>query len=94
MTGHSMGWGGVMGTHSMGMVGKSFAAVPMSRAALAPHVSHAFVPHHAIFHHRFNRFISYGGGGPYYYDDCSRQVWTRFGLQWVNVCYTNYNYGY
>jgi hypothetical protein len=100
MGGHSMG----TGMQSMGMVGgRSVAAVPMSHAAFAPSFAHphmAFAPnfahpHHAFFHHHsFRNRLAYDGGGPYYYDDCSRQVWTRRGLQWVNVCYSNYNYGY
>ena len=49
-----------------------------------------------FFHRRFHRFAVFGA--PYfytdyggYYDDCWRRVWTRYGLQWVNVCY---DYGY
>jgi hypothetical protein len=115
MSGYTTGMGSM---HSMGIgpqVGaRSFAAVPMSRAAVAPqfsraalapqfsrpaltpHISRvAFVPHHPFFHHRFNRFVGGYGGGGYYasYDDCWRQAWTRFGLQWVNIC-GYYNYGY
>ena len=106
MGGHSMGmaggWSG--GMHSMGMVGhpmgaRSFAAMPMSRAAFAPRFSHAtFVPHHPFFHHRFHRFnrfafVGFGGYGYGYYDDCWRRVWTAYGPQWVNLC-SDYGYGY
>jgi hypothetical protein len=98
-----MGMVGGMGMHSMGMVSasnvgaRSFAAIPMSRAAFAPSFSHP--EHHAFFHHhffhnRFNRFAY--GGGPYFYagyDDCWRRVWTAYGPQWVNICgYDNYAY--
>ena len=98
------GLGGVMGMHSMGMVGAmhpgvaphGFAAMPMSHAAFShPVFSHPAFPHHAFFHHhnRFNRF-AYGGGGDYFYagyDDCWRRVWTAYGPQWVNLCA---DYGY
>ena len=106
--GHGMS--GVTGTHSMGMVGhpmgvapqvgaRSFAAMPMSRAAFAPAFSRAAFTHHpAFFHHhhnRFNRFAFVGGGDYFYagYDDCWRRVWTAYGPQWVNIC-DYYNYGY
>jgi hypothetical protein len=107
--GASHGMSGVMGMHSMGMVGhpmgvapqvgaRSFAAMPMSRAAFAPAFSRAAFQHHpAFFHHHHNRFnrFAYGGGDYFYagYDDCWRQVRTRLGLQWVNICgYDNYGY--
>ena len=49
--------------------------------------------HHRFFHHRFHRFAFFGA--PYYsyasYDDCWRRVWTRHGVQYVNVCG---DYGY
>ena len=67
----------------------SFAAMPMS-----PRFAHfGFHHHHHFFHHRRFFFI---GGGPYYYteygyDDCLRQVWTRYGVRWINVCG---DYGY
>jgi hypothetical protein len=56
----------------------------------------AFHPgfHHRFFHHRFHRFAFFIGAPYYdyaYYDGCWRQVWTRYGLQWVNVCG---DYGY
>jgi hypothetical protein len=85
----------------------SFAAAPMSRAAFGPGVSRSAFPrhanffHHRFFHHRFNRFAFIGapffyGGYGYYagYDDCWRQVWTQYGLQWVNACGDYYGYGY
>jgi hypothetical protein len=107
-TGHGMG--SVTGMHSMGMVGhpmgvaphvgaRSFATMPMSRAAFAhPVFSHPVFPHHAFFHHhhnRFNRFAFVGGGDYFYagYDDCWRRVWTAYGPQWVNLC-ADYGYGY
>jgi hypothetical protein len=96
------GMGGGMGMHALGVgprVGAvSFAAAPMSRAAWGPGWSRSASPHHAhffnhrFFHHRFNRFAFVGA--PYFYasyDDCWRQVWTRYGLQWVNACG---DYGY
>ena len=48
---------------------------------------------HHRFHHRFHRFAFVGAPYLYasYYDDCWRRVWTRYGLQWVNVCG---DYGY
>ena len=65
-----------------------------SRGAFSPRFSH-FAFHDGrfhrgfFFHHRFHRFAFFGA--PFYYDDyaysgCLRQVWTRYGLQWVNVC--------
>jgi len=104
------GWGGGgMGMHSMGSMGvgmsrgaigaRSFTAMPMSRAALAPRFSRAaFVPHHPFFfHHRFHRFNRFAFvGGPFFYggyDDCWRRVWTAYGPQWVNLC-SDYGYGY
>jgi hypothetical protein len=101
---HSMGMGagGRMAMHEMGVAPRvgamSFAAAPMSRAAGGPGWSRSAFPHHAhffhhhFFHHRFNRFAFVGV--PYFYagyDDCLRQVWTRYGLQWVNACG---DYGY
>jgi hypothetical protein len=55
-------------------------------------------------HHHFRNFAFFGapffgfGAWPYYYDyaangGCWRQVWTGYGLQWVNVC-NDYGYGY
>jgi hypothetical protein len=107
--GASHGMSGVMGMHSTGMVGhpmgvapqmgaRSFATMPMSRAAFAPAFSRAAFTHHpAFFHHHHNRFnrFAYGGGDYFYagYDDCWRRVWTAYGPQWVNIC-DYYNYGY
>jgi hypothetical protein len=99
---HSMGR---VGAVPMGAI--SFGAMPMSRAAFAPRAAiaprAAFAPrfsraafvHNRFFHRRFNRFAFVGG--PFFYagyDDCWRQVWTQFGLQWVNICGYDYNYGY
>jgi hypothetical protein len=76
-----------------------FVGAPVAHtAAFSPRFSHfAFhdgFHHHHFFHHRFHRFAFFGA--PYYYsyasyDDCWRRVWTRHGLQWVNVCG---DYGY
>jgi hypothetical protein len=101
---HSVGMGGGMAMHPMGTAPRvgamRFAAAPMSRAAWGPGWSRSAFPHHAhffhhrFFHHRFNRFAFVGV--PYFYagyDDCWRQVWTRYGLQWGNVC-GDYGYGY
>jgi hypothetical protein len=99
-----------MGMHSVGMVGhpmgvaphmgaRSLAAMPMSRAAIAPRFSRAaFVPHHPFFfHHRFHRFNRFAFvGGPFFYagyDSCWRRVWTAWGPQWINVC-SDYSWGY
>jgi hypothetical protein len=67
----------------------SFAAMPMS-----PRFAHSgFHQHHHFFHHRRFFFVD---GEPYYYtdygyDDCWRQVSTRYGVRWVNLCG---DYGY
>ena len=103
MGGGMHGMGGQMGMRPMGVgprVGTtSFAAAPMSRAAFGPGFSRSAFPHHAnffhhrFFHRRFNRFAFLGA--PFYagYDDCWRQVWTRYGVQWVNACgYFGYDY--
>jgi hypothetical protein len=77
-----------------------FVGAPVAHtAAFSPRFSHfafhdGFRHHHHFFHHRFHRFAFFGA--PYYYsyasyDDCWRRVWTRHGLQWVNVCG---DYGY
>ena len=103
-----MGMGGAMAMHPMGVgprVGATrFAAAPISRAAFGPGFSRSAFPHranffhHRFFRHRFNRFAFFGGPffyAGYGYDDCWRQVWTRFGFQWVNACgYYGYGYGY
>ena len=97
------------GGGSRGAIGaRSFTAMPMSRAALAPSFSRtalaprfsraAFVPHHPFFfHHRFHRFNRFAFvGGPFFYggyDDCWRRVWTAYGPQWINLC-SDYGYGY
>jgi len=40
-----------------------------------------------------SRFLYVGGGYPYLYNSCYRQVPTAFGWTWVNVClYPNYLY--
>ena len=75
-------WGG---THWSGMNrGMRFA-----HAGISPRFSRSAFHHR--FHHRRFAFI----GAPYlyasYYDDCWRSVWTRYGLQSVNVCG---DYGY
>ena len=94
------------GMHFGGMSGgphfssSHFVGAPVAHtAAFSPRFSHfafhdGFRHHHHFFHHRFHRFAFFGA--PYYYsyasyDDCWRRVWTRHGLQWVNVCG---DYGY
>ena len=46
-------------------------------------------------HHHFRNFVFVGApflaGNAAYGDYCWRQTWTRYGWQWVNVCYS---YGY
>jgi hypothetical protein len=111
--GGGRGMGGGMGMGGMGMgrgaIGaRSFAAMPMSRAAFAPHFSRAafaprfsraaFVSHHPFFfHHRFHRFNRFAFvGGPFFfagYDSCWSRVWTAWGPQWINVC-SDYSWGY
>jgi hypothetical protein len=77
--------------------GSRFARAPSAaHAAFSPRSSFAFrggFHHRAFFHHRFHRFAFVGAPYGYasYYDDCWRRVWTRYGLQWVNVCG---DYGY
>jgi hypothetical protein len=80
-----------------------FTGAPVAHAAFSPRFSrfafrdhdgfhHGF--HHHFFHHRFHRFAFFGAPYDYSYasyDDCWRRVWTRHGLQWVNVCG---DYGY
>jgi hypothetical protein len=98
---HSMGGG----WSHMGGMGSHYAMAPYSRTAFSPHPSHfafhdrdgfRFRDRDDFRHHRFHRFAFFGA--PYYYadygdDGCVRQVWTRSGLQWVNVCgYGNYGY--
>ena len=77
-------WGGA---HWGGMNrGMHFA-----HAGLSPRFSRFAFRDHRF--HRFNRFAFFGVPYAYasYYDDCWRRVWTRYGLQWVNVCG---DYGY
>jgi hypothetical protein len=97
-------FGGMGGAHFGGMGGAHFGG---ARFASAPFAHHGFSPrfsrfafhdrdgfHHRFFHHRFNRFAFIGFGFPYAYaayDSCWRRVWTRYGLQWVDVC-GNYVY--
>jgi hypothetical protein len=108
MMGHPMGVAPHVGARSFGAMPMSRAAFGPSfsrpstaftpRTAFMPRT--AFVhPHPFFFHHRFHHFrrFAFVGGPIIYagYNDCWRQVWTRFGLQWVNVCgYYDYNYGY
>ena len=85
--------------------GARFASAPFAaHAAFSPRFSHpGFAPrfsrfafhdrfHNRFFHHRFHRFAFIGVPFAYAsYDDCWRRVWTRYGLQYVNVCG---DYGY
>jgi hypothetical protein len=82
------------------MVGPHFGGARFfgSHAAFTPRFSqvgfHRPFFHHRFFHHRFHRFAFIGvpfAYAAYNYDYCWRRVWTRYGLQWVNVCY---DYGY
>ena len=84
-----------LGPRTGGMVGPHFGGARFfgAHAAFRPQFGfHRPFFHHRFFHHRFHRFAFIGV--PYYatyYDDCWQRVWTRYGLQWVNVCY---DYGY
>ncbi len=85
----AMGGGMRFGGMSAGprFSGARFAGAPFAaHAALSPRFSR-FAFHHR-FHHRFHRFAFVGVPFAYasYYEDCWRRVWTRYGLQWVNVC--------
>ena len=100
---HSGGMGGMHGGATGGGMrfaaaspqfnGARFANARFANAAISPRFSsfhHGF--HHRFFHHRFNRFAFFGGPFVYAaYDSCWSQVWTAYGLQYVNVCA---NYGY
>jgi hypothetical protein len=101
MAGGGMGGGmhaGAMGggTHFGGMSGgthfsgNSFAAAPFAHRGFSPRSSRfAFRDRDDFgrrFHHRFNRFAFVGGDFAYAYDSCWRRVWTRYGLQSVDVC--------
>jgi hypothetical protein len=107
MHGMGGGWSGGGWSHVGGM-GSHDAMMPYSRAAFSPQVSH-FGSHFAfhdrddfrrgVFRHRFHRFAFFGAPyddyyyADYGYDGCVRQVSTRYGLQWVNVCgYGDYGY--
>ena len=80
--------------------GPRFAGGPFAaHAAVAPRVSHVGSPrfirfafHHRFFRHRFHRFAFFGAPFVYAsYDSCWQRVWTRYGVQVVNVCG---DYGY
>jgi hypothetical protein len=77
-------WGG---THWSG----TNRGMHFAHAGFSPRFSR-FAFHHR-FHHRFHRFAFVGDPYLYadYYGDCWRSVWTRYGLQSVNVCG---DYGY
>jgi hypothetical protein len=65
--------------------GTRFAGAPFAHDGFG-HFGHFGHFHHGFFHHRRFAFFV---GGPYYdygYDSCYQQVWTAYGLQWVNVC--------
>ena len=86
--GGGMHWGGGGGWHGGGM--------RFAHAGFAPRFSHAAFHsgfHHRFFHHRFHRFAFVGAPYAYasYYDSCWQRVWTRYGVQVVNVCG---DYGY
>jgi hypothetical protein len=88
---HPMGGG--IGPHWSGGIGWSGGGW---HRANFPHFAFRDGFHHGFFHHRFNRFAFFFGAPYYdydytYYNDCWRRVWTRYGLQVVNVCG---DYGY
>jgi hypothetical protein len=93
---HAGSMGG--GTHFSGMSGgphfsgSHFAGAPLAaHAAFSPRFSRSGFRDHR-FHHRFNRFAFFGAPFAYAaYDGCWREVWTRYGLRWVDVCGS---YGY
>jgi hypothetical protein len=103
MGGGGMHFGGMGGGPRFS--GARFASAPFAaHAAFSPRFSHpGFAPrfsrfafhdrfHNRFFHHRFHRFAFIGVPFAYAaYDDCWRRVWTRYGLQYVNVCG---DYGY
>jgi hypothetical protein len=102
--GGGMHFGGGMGggTHfggtggGMHFGGAHFAGAPFAHPGFSPRASRfAFHDrdgfHHRFFHHRFNRFAFIGFPYAYAaYDSCWRRVWTRYGLQWVDVCGNGY----
>lgn len=52
------------------------------------HGNHLAFRHDFRFHHRFFFGPTFAFvGAPYGYDDCYERVWTRWGWQWVSVCY-------
>jgi hypothetical protein len=78
------------------MVGPHFGGARFfgAHAAFRPQFGFHRPFFHHRFHHRFHRFAFIGvpfAYAAYNYDYCWRRVWTRYGLQWVNVCY---DYGY
>jgi hypothetical protein len=102
------GWAhsGGMGSHfAMAPASRGAFSPRFSHGAFSPRFSH-FAFHDGRFRHgfffrnRFRRFAFFGApfyygdyGYDYAYDGCVRQVPTRYGLQWVNVCgYGNYVY--
>ena len=93
MHGGAMGGGIRFAAASPQFNGARFANARFANAAISPRFSsfhHGF--HHRFFHHRFNRFAFFSGPFVYAaYDSCWSEVWTAYGLRYVNVCA---NYGY
>jgi hypothetical protein len=84
--------GAGLGPRTGGVVGPHFGGARFFGAHAAFRPQFGF--HRPFFHHRFHRFAFIGvpfAYAAYNYDYCWRRVWTRYGLQWVNVCY---DYGY
>jgi hypothetical protein len=73
--------------------GAHFAGAHFAHAGFSPRVSRFAFHDRDHFHHRFfHRFAFVGAPYAYAaYDNCWRRVWTRYGLQWVDVCG---DYGY
>jgi hypothetical protein len=98
---HGGGMAGGMHVGSMGggmggdphFSGSHFAGGPFAaHAAFSPRFSRFGFRDHRFFHHPFNRFAFFGAPFAYAaYDGCWREVWTRYGPRWVDVCG---DYGY
>ncbi len=73
--GRGMGFGRPMG----------FSHPGFNRFAGTPHFGHFAHRYFAFRHHRFfrRRFAFVGVFG----DDCWTRIWTRWGWQWIYVCY-------
>jgi hypothetical protein len=86
MHGGGMHFGGMHGG-GLHFGGGRFAGAHFAHAGFSPRFSRF-----GFRDHRFHRFGFFGGPYAYAaYDSCWRSVWTRYGLQWVDVCG---DYGY